>query len=249
MIRAILIDDEATMRANFSELLGIHLPDIQVVAEASGVTEGLEVLRNESCDLLFLDVEMQDGTGFDLLDRFGETRFKTVFVTGHDRYAIRAFKFSAVDYLVKPVDPTELKKAVSKVRQMHASEQRQALHTLVGNHTGRLEERKILLKNSDALFLVKVNQIVRCEADNNYTRFFLEDGQEIIISKTLKEYERLFEDFPFFRAHQSHLINLQHFERYEKREGGAIQMRDGTRVPLANRKKEAFLSKIESLAG
>ena len=234
------------MRENMKALLARNVPRAIVVGEASGVAEGLELLSNIEPEVLFLDVEMKNGTGFDLMARYGEPKFQVIFVTGHDRYAIKAFKYSALDYLLKPVDPMELKSAVEKVPQTDRQQHQQQLSNFLDNRDKNAEERSIVLKDADSVYLVSVKDIIRCQSDNNYTIFFLQDGRKIMVSRTLKDYERLFDDQLFFRSHQSHLINIQFFDRYDKREGGSIHMKDGSVIPLSSRKKEDFLRVLGS---
>ena len=247
MMTAILIDDEEAMRNNLTRLLGKYLPQIKVIAEADGVESGLELLEEQSPNVLFLDVEMKDGTGFDLLSQFGKPNFHVIFVTGHDHYAIKAFKYSAIDYLLKPVDPTELVAAVDKVFSQLTNALNDGVANLISNQSLASRDKKILLKDNEAIYITPIKDIVRCQSDNNYTIFYLNDGRELIISKTLKEYEKLFDDQDFYRSHQSHLINLAYFDHYKKREGGQIIMQDGASIPLSSRKKDDFLTRLKEL--
>ncbi len=236
------------MRENLKTLLSIYATDCQVIGEAGGVKEGLDVLRSSNPDLLFLDVEMKDGTGFDLLSIYGKLDFKVIFVTGHDTYAIRAFKYSAIDYLLKPVDPELLVSAIVRAKEsIDLKEQDLKVTNLVRNMETDRSEQRIVLRDSENIYLIDTKEIIRCESETNYTKFFLSDGRKLTISKTLKEYDKLFEDQAFFRAHQSHLINLIHFDRYEKKEGGTVYMKDGSSLPVAVRKKEALIAALEAL--
>ena len=247
-MRVALVDDDASVRDNLKTLLSMYVPDAEVISEADGVQSGLVSLKQERPDLLLLDVEMSDGTGFDLLALYGDLDFKVIFVTGHDTYAIRAFKISAIDYLLKPVDPEELSKAIGKAKNaLNLDEQRMQVSTLVDNKNKPAADQKILLKDAENVYLVEIREIIRCESETNYTKFFLTDGRKLTISKTLKEYDSLFEEQSFFRAHQSHLINLHHFDRYEKKEGGIVHMKDRSTLPVAVRKKEALMQALAQL--
>jgi two-component system LytT family response regulator len=247
-MRIILIDDEEVVRDNLKTLLAIYSPESVVIAEADGVQSGLECLKANKPDLLLLDVEMKDGTGFDLLSFYGELDFKVVFVTGHNGYAIKAFKYSAIDYLLKPVDPDDLISALSKVNeQNNHAELNLKVSNLTENKKSVFAEKKIVLKDAETVYLITVKDIIRCQSETNYTRFYLIDGRKILVSRTLKEFASLFEDQLFFRAHQSHLINLHHFDRYDKKEGGIVYMKDGTTLPVAVRKKESLMSALENL--
>lgn len=244
-----MVDDDYVIRDNLKTMLSIYSPTSSVIAEADGVKAGLACIKEHKPDLVLLDVEMKDGTGFDLLSFYGELDFKVIFVTGHDAYAIKAFKISAIDYVLKPVDPHDLMAALNKAEQiLDKSEQQISVTNLVQNNREDFDNQKIILKDAETVYLVAVKDIVRCESETNYTRFYLVDKRVLMISKTLKEYETLFEGQRFFRAHQSHLINLLHFDRYEKRDGGVIFMKDGSILPVAVRKKESLLSALEKLS-
>lgn len=247
-MRIALIDDDATVRDNLKTLLSIYAKDCEVIAEANGVKAGIECLQKNKPDLLLLDVEMQDGTGFDLLSIYGKLDFSVIFITGHNAYAIKAFKYSAIDYILKPVDPDELQAALQKARNAtNIDDQNLAVSTLVDNKEKPDAEKSIVLKDTETVYLVSTKDIIRCESEANYTKFYLVDGRKLTISKTLKEYDKLFEDQSFFRAHQSHLINLLHFDRYEKREGGMIIMKDGSSLPVAVRKKDALMQALDAI--
>lgn len=247
-MRVVLIDDDSAVRENLKILLSIYAPDAQIVGEANGVQAGLECIKANKPDLVLLDVEMKDGTGFDLLAIYGNLDFKLIFVTGHNEYAIKAFKYSALDYVLKPIDPDDLKVALEKAGQaFDDGEQNLKVSTLVQNKQAANADQKVILKDAETVYLVSVKDIVRCESEANYTHFFLADGRRVMVSKTLKEYDQLFQGQSFFRAHQSHLINLLHFDRYEKKEGGIVYMKDGSTLPVAVRKKDALMSALENL--
>jgi len=247
-MRIVLVDDDANVRENLKILLSIYAPDAEVIGEANGVMAGIECIKTHKPDLVLLDVEMGDGTGFDLLSIYGELDFKLIFVTGHNAYAIKAFKYSALDYVLKPVDPDDLKAALMKAREsQNELEQNLKVKNLVSNKKVKDADQKVILKDNNAVYLVSIKEIVRCESDGNYTNFFLTDGRHVMVSKTLKEYDQLFEGQSFFRAHQSHLINLLHFDKYEKKEGGIVHMKDGSLLPVAVRKKEALMMALAAL--
>lgn len=247
-MRIVLVDDDATVRENLKTLLSIYAKDCTVIAEANGVKSGVECLQRNKPDLLLLDVEMQDGTGFDLLSIYGKLDFNVVFVTGHDAYAIKAFKYSAIDYILKPVDPDELKSAIEKAKNSpNVEEQNLTVSNLVENKEKADLEKKVVLRDTETVYLVSIKDIIRCESEANYTKFYLIDGRKLTISKTLKEYDQLFENQSFFRVHQSHLVNLLHFDRYEKKEGGTLVMKDGSTLPVAVRKKDALMKALDKL--
>jgi two-component system LytT family response regulator len=247
-MRIVLVDDDSVIRENLKTMLSMYCPDSKVVAEADGVKAGLACIKEHKPDLVLLDVEMKDGTGFDLLAFYGQLDFKVIFVTGHDAYAIRAFKISAIDYVLKPVDPDDLVSALKKAEGItDRNEQQMKVSNLVQNNRENLSNQKIVIKDTETVYLVAVKDIIRCESETNYTRFFLVDGRVLMVSRTLKEYDTLFDGQNFFRAHQSHLINLLHFDRYEKKDGGTAFMKDGSTLPVAIRKKELLMAALEKL--
>jgi two-component system LytT family response regulator len=246
-VRAVIIDDEQSLRESNQTLLAIYCPEVEVCGFADGVKSGIELIQKEQPDLALLDVEMKDGTGFDVANAFPDRNFAVIFATGHDEYALKAFKLSAVDYLLKPVDPDELVKAVEKAKNSLSSGLNELqLKTLQSNLSNKKVER-ILLKDAEKVYLVDLKDIVRCTSDDNYTRFFLVDGKELLISNTLKEYETLFEGMDFFRSHQSHLINLNYFSFFEKKDGGSIHLKDGSIVPVSVRKKDQLFKILDTL--
>lgn len=245
-MKAVIIDDEVSLREALKSLLRIDHPDVEVVGEASSVNTGYEVIVDTNPDLVFLDIEITSGTGFDLLARFEEVAFKIIFVTAHNEHAVRAFKFSAVDYLLKPVDPLELAEAIKKARNSLPEKfTKYSSEVLHGALSSRKIPKKILLKDHESIHLVDTEEIIRCEAAGNYTRFHLLGGKTLLISKTLKEFDTLFSSEHFFRAHQSHLINLNYFLRLDKAEGGSIVLKDNSVLPVATRKKDLLMDKLE----
>jgi len=248
MLRAIIIDDEAHIRQNIRKMINSHCPDVTIIAEAEGVESGVNVIRESNPDLIFLDIKMGDGTGFDLLERLKPVDFKVIFVTAWDNYAIQAFRFSALDYLLKPLDPDDLVNAVNKARtliQKDFNTQLENLHDHIESQDKK--GKKIIVRNSDSIFLVNVSDILYCESDVNYTTMHLLGHPPIIVSNTLKEYEEMLTDYGFFRVHKSYLINLKHISRFEKAEGGAVVLEDNSRIPVASRKKEMLLEMFDRL--
>ena len=244
---AVIVDDNASMRETLSTLLGIYALEIVLLAEANGVKDGIDKIKEYKPDLVFLDVEMEDGTGFDLLSRYGKIDFRFIFVTGHDSYAIRAFKFSAIDYILKPIDPDDLTRALDKAANTPALENDLKVKTFISNKKASNEEKKIVLNDAQNTYLIGVKEIVRCEADVNYTCFYLADGRQIVVSKTLKSFDEMLCDHGFFRSHQSHLINLDFFDRFDKSEGGVIYLKNGDAIPISTRKRENLMTVLNQL--
>ena len=244
-----IIDDEAGMRNNLKhQLNALNLP-VRLVGEACNVAEGITLLQNQEPDLVFLDVEMPDGKGFDLLKQMPDLSAKVIFVTAHNHYAVEAFRFSALDYLLKPIDADELQLAVGKA--VHALE-KESYQLKINTFLNNMEDvstkyKKIVLKNSDSIFAVNISEIVHLEASNNYTTFFIENQTPIVVSKTLKEYEDMLTAYGFYRIHQSHLINLNYFARYDKKDGGVVVLKDKTTLPISAKKKDMLFAYLEKL--
>lgn len=246
-MKIVIIDNEIAIRETLKTLISLYMPSVHVVAEADGVNKGIEVIRANKPDLVLLDIEMDDGSGFDLLSIYGEVDFKVIFVTAHNGYAIKAFKYSALDYVLKPVDLDDLISAISKADQQGKDENRLKINSFFHNNNSSLQEKKIVLKDAVNIYLITLSEIIRCQSENNYTRFFLTEGRKIMVTTTLKEYESMFQDALFFRTHQSHLINLQHFEKFVKTEGGSVHMKDGSVLPVSLRKKDLLIAALEKM--
>ncbi len=241
--KAVIVDDEAKARAALRQLLDSYCPDFEVVAEASGVAEGVQTIIRTRPDIVFLDVQMQDGSGFDLLSQLPQINFNVIFASAYDKFAIRAFKFSAVDFLQKPIEPEELIQACQKVsQQIEISEISSKLEVLMSN---RKSFEKIVLPTMDGFIFVNIKDIVRCEAESNYTRFFLQNRRDILVSKTLREFDEMLSPFGFFRVHKSHLINLSYLKEY-LRGDGAVIMEDGAEILISRRRKDDFLQCLKT---
>lgn len=242
-MKAAIIDNEAQIREGLLEMLTMLPNDIDTVVTATGIQEGLVLLQQEQPDLVFLDVEMDDGTGFDLLRQLPKINFELIFITAHNKYAIDAFKFSAIHFLLKPIDFDELQEAVERAKQSmnksRISEQLNVLHERLSKGNG---ERKIVLKDAKSLYFLRVAEILRCEASGSYTCFYLSDGQQIVVSKTLKEYEALLADDGFVRTHHSHLVNINNVKRLDKADGGTLILENGDAIPVSQRKWEYLMT-------
>ena len=248
MLKAVIIDDVMQARAALRADLKDHCPQVEIVGEAEGVETGIALIRKESPDLIFLDIKMNDGTGFDLLEKIGKGGFKVIFTTAFNDQAIRAFRFSAIDYLLKPVDPQDLKRAVEKYedeKQTHQDQYRFLLENFRQFSTAPV--KKIALNTHEKVHFVSVNEILRCESDSNYTSFFLQDGSKILVTKTMKDYEDLLEPHGFIRVHHSHFVNINHVREFVKNEGGMLVMKDGSLVPVSSRKKDVVLKRLQEM--
>lgn len=244
-MKAIIIDDEPAVRNTISSLLRDHFSDITVSAQAGSINEGYDAVMKHDPDLLFLDIELPDGLGFDLLRKLSSVCFRIIFITGHHEYALDAIKVSALDYILKPVDEDELRKAIEKARELINQEDEQ-LKLLALNEN--LQEKKVLkriiLRTSDALLLVSISDIVRAEAESNYTHFYLSSGKHIMVSRTIKEYEAMLSGSGLIRVHQSHIVNLDYIEKFFRHEGGYLQLKDGSSIPVSPGLKQKVLQAI-----
>ena len=248
-MRAIIIDDEDRARKSISDLLKMAGDHIEIVAEGYNVESGVKFIRQHDPDLVLLDINMPDGTGFDLLKQFEQIDFKIIFITAYEEYAVQAFEFAAIDYLLKPVNPMKLMEALSRARQMVDQENISLkLNALFSNlENTSAGNKKLILKTAESIFVVNTNEIIRCESDSGYTQFYLNNDKMILVSRNLKDYEEMLDGFGFYRIHQSHLINLQHIDHYSKVEGGAVVMKDASTLPVSRRKKDNFLKLLEMI--
>jgi len=242
MIRAVIIDDEINNQELISNLLNSYAENVQVVGMANSVESAYKVILERNPDLIFLDIQMPDGTGFDLLKKFDKISFKIIFVTAHQEFAIEAFKYSALDYILKPLAPANLLAAVKKMEDTMSSEELNLkLKTLLNNIAEPVKnKKKIVLKTMERIYSVDLDDIIRFESDGGYTKVYLVDGKRIMVSKTMKEYDDLLMDAGFLRVHHSHLINMNHLFCFEKAEGHVV-MKDDSIVPVSNRKKDHLM--------
>jgi len=249
MIRALIIDDESKARESIIHLIKLTFKNVESVGEADSVSSGIKAIKKLKPNLVFLDIQLEDGTGFDILNQLNEIDFQIIFITAFNEYAVKAFKYAAMDYLMKPVNPQEFVKAVERAIKSHEKDDFQTKFNAYLSHIkdGSIEHKKIILKTSESINLIKVNDIIRCEADRGYTDFFLRDGTKILVSKGLKDYDDMLQDFSFIRTHQSHLINLNYIKSFVKADGGYILMTDGSTVPVSSRKREYVFKIFEDL--
>ncbi len=248
-MKIVIIDDEARARSSFANIIKLSQHNIEVVAEADCVKTGIEAIKKHKPHLILLDIDMPDGTGFDLLKAMDYINFKVIFITAYEEFAVKAFEFSAIDYILKPANPKKLLDAIDRAQQLVEQENISLrLNALFANLDNvNPENKKLVLKTAEKIYLVSTSDIIRCEADTGYTQFFMADGKNILISRTIKDFEVLLDGLGFFRIHQSHLINLKFIDYFDKTEGGSVRMKDKSMLPLARRKKEGFLKLIEMM--
>lgn len=249
MLRTIIVEDEKHNRETLKNLLAEFCPEIELVGMAANVEEGVQLIRVEQPDLLFLDIELQTATGFDLLLQVEHLSFDVIFTTAFDQYALQAIKFSSLDYLLKPIDIDELQHAVQKaVRKKEADLGKAQLELLLSNmNRQQTVQKRICLSTSDGLEFLHVQDILYCEANGSYTNFVLRQGRKLVVSKHLKGYENLLEGAPFMRVHNKYLINLEEVQRFVKSEGGYILMKNGDQVSISPKKRDEFMQRMEQL--
>ncbi|MEI6694516.1 MAG: LytTR family DNA-binding domain-containing protein [Bacteroidota bacterium] len=249
MIKAIIIDDEKKSREVLMGLIDRYCPDVFVLIQADGCLDGIEKVKEYNPDIVFLDIQMPDGSGFNFLEAFDDFKFEVIFTTAHDQYAIKAIKYSALDYLLKPINPDDLKEAIEKFLQKQDKGQiNKNIKVLLENMklTGTAS-KKIILSTSEGIHILSTDEIIRCESDDYYTKFFLTNGNPILISKTLKQNEAMLSDFNFIRPHKSHLVNIKFIKSYLKVDGGYILMTDGSKIPVSRRKRESIINILSHL--
>ena len=245
-IKAIIIEDEKNNRDNLAKILLEYCSNVNVIALCASAIEGRKAIVEHQPDLVFLDIEMPGGSGFSMLESIEEINFEVIFVTAFDHYGIKAVKFCALDYLLKPIDILELSQAVEKVKNRLAEKSENLrMKTLLVNRQAETTSPKIALPLSDKIEFIEISSIVRCEGEGNYTHIYLKSGDKILASKTLKEFDELLTDHHFLRVHQSHLINLNEVKSYIKIDGGYIKMKDGTSVSISRQRREMVLEKLK----
>ncbi|MDI1316942.1 LytTR family DNA-binding domain-containing protein [Flavobacterium sp.] len=253
MITAVLIDDDKHLRTGLKALLERYTNEINIIGEAESVKTGVALLEKLQPQVLFLDIHLSDGTGFDILEKLANTKGKTnahiVFITAHEQYAVKAFKFSALDFILKPVDPEELQHTIAKIKAVVGKNSSfEHIDLLLENIRKKVDNfKRIALSTSDGIHLFDVSDIIRCEAKVNYTEFFIKNHKPLLISRTLKEFEEMLTEHGFERIHQSHLINLSYLKSYIKSDGGYVIMSDNANIPLAQSKREKLQELIKAL--
>lgn len=245
MLNCIIVEDEQQSIELLSAMLKEQFgDDVSVTASCKTVETALTKIRERPPDLLFLDVQIGDQTGFDLLQQVDYKNIKIIFITAYEKYAIQAFKFSATDYLLKPISVADLHRAVSKVlSQKYETDSYKKIETLLKNIYNK-DRRKLCIPDMNGFNIVEINDIIRCESNINYTTIYVSKGNPITVAKSLKEFEKMLSDFNFFRVHNSHLINLSHVKGYNRTKGGFVQLTNGEEIEVSVRRKDEFIKKI-----
>ncbi len=249
MIRVVIVEDEKHSRETLKNLLTEFCTDVEIAGMAGSVEEARAVITETRPDLIFLDIELQTGTGFDVLNSLSDLHFEVVFTTAFEHYAIKAIKFSSLDYLLKPIDITELQQAVEKAKgKMNDAHKREKLEVLLENVKARPDgERKICLATQESIEFINIKEILYCEASGSYTQFYLKGGAKLLVSKNLKEYENMLTEHGFMRVHNSFLINLREVKSLVKSEGGYILMNNNSQISISPKKRDEFMEKMAAL--
>lgn len=248
MLRTILVDDEVSCTDILHWQLETYCPEVKVEAICNSAAEALEKIPELKPDFVFMDIEMPGMNAFELLSRLKPLSFPVIFITAYNQFALQAFKENAVDYLLKPIEKFDLIAAVEKVRQRAGRVETGKMDQLISLFTEQLSTtRKIALPTSDGVSFVNVDQIVRCESDSNYTYIFLQSGEKIVITKTLKQIEESLADYPFYRVHQSHLVNLNHIVKFARDSGGYLIMSDKSNITVARQRKDGLMELFSRL--
>lgn len=246
MYTAVIVDDELNCRENLTFLLEENCPVLEIAGNAGSVSEAVRLVQEIKPDVLFLDIEIGEGSGFDVIRQMTDHRPEVVFTTAYSDYAIKAFKFSAVDYLLKPIDIDELVHAVARVKDRLDNKRKAVnLDTLFSNYFNREKKAKrIGLSVQNGVHYYSMGEIIRLQSNSNYTTFFLTGNRSVVVSKTMKEYEELLAEQGFVRLHQSHIINMEHLVQYVKSDGGYVILSDQSTVPISKNYKDLFISQL-----
>ena len=249
MIKTIIVDDEHDAVDFIKSIVEEFCPDLEIVGTAHSVPEAEVIIKEKTPDLVFLDVEMPHGNGFDLLEKISEKTFEVIFITAFNHYAIQAIKFSAVDYILKPINIEEFVESVDRVKNsIGAKKNRINSFSALLENIKSAKPGKLAIPTSDGMEYLNTEKIIRIQADRSYSWFYLEGGIKHLVSKNLKEYQELLNDRSFFRSHNSHLVNLEHVRKFIRHGGGSIEMSDGSKVAVSRSKKDLFLNEMSKLA-
>ena len=242
MIRCILIDDESNSLEMMEWLLQTYCPQVKIEALCDGAEKGLAAIEKYKPEVVFLDIEMPHMNGFDLLEKYGKLDFDVVFCTAYDQFAIRAFKYSALNYLLKPVDPEDLKDTIRRIEEKQAIPSREQIDLLLQNlrYPARPTVQRIALTTTDGMIFVSTQDILYCEAESNYTTVVL-NSRKVVISKTLKEIDEALSGTDFYRIHNSYLVNLNQIQKFVRGDGGYVVMNDGKSVSISRSRRQEFM--------
>ncbi len=243
MIKCVLIDDERNALEMMEWLLKTYCPEVSIAAMCNSAEQGIEAIHQHHPDVVFLDIEMPKMNGFDMLEQFDKLFFDVVFCTAYDQFAIKAFKYAALNYLLKPVDPEDLKQTIERIKEKKAIPVKEQFDLLLQNirNTVKTTPQRIALTTGDGLLFVPTQDIIYCEADSNYTHIFLSGGKRILVSKVLKEIDEALSGPDFFRVHSSFLININRIKKFVRGDGGYILMDNDAQITISRSRKQEFM--------
>jgi two-component system, LytTR family, response regulator len=248
MIKLLVISGDRETGPGVAQILSDFCPNVTYLGTADSVPEGAAMVNATQPDIIILDTRLSDGSGFEMLKLFESIPFKIIFLSTHIEFSLKAFKYSAVDFILKPPDPDELAQAVNKACDLISHEEKLDFNILAENLKHLNKKEKIILKTFDHIHMINHDEIIRVEADRNYSTFYITDGRKIIISKSIKDIEDQLNNKGFYRIHKSHIINLSMMKYFDKSDGGYVVMKDGFSVPVASRKREMLLQIFDSFA-
>lgn len=245
MYQTVIIDDDPLARRGLRRILEHHFQEIKVLGEADSVASGFQLILETDPELVFLDIEMPDGTGFDLLEKLPEVNFKVVFTTSYSDYAITAFRYSAFDYILKPVLIENVRATIKRINDIPVLQEKNRVEVLRNNiNQENREDVTIALPEINGYTIVKVKDILRCESERNYSRVFFLNGSSVLVSRTLLDFDNLLISHGFFRIHRSHLVSLKYVNRYLKTDGGLVELSDKTQLPVSPKNKDELLNRL-----
>jgi len=247
LFKAIIIEDEAKGLNNLKNLLKEHCPQVNIIGDAGSISEGAALLEEESPDMAFLDISLPDGLVFQLLNQIRPIDFEVIFVTAYEEYAVKACEYSSIGYILKPIDPDALKEAVARINLRQNSEVEKRLDLFNSYYNNPNAFTKMSISALDGIYFVNIADIVRFEAEDNYTHIYLKSGERITASKTIKAYEDLLAPFNFYRVHKRHVINLNFMRKFVKGDGGYLVMDDDIQIEVSRRRRPAFMERMKRL--
>ncbi len=245
-MKAVIIEDEKQAINALKQELKENCPNVEVLATASKVKEAIDLISELNPELVFLDIQLKDGDGFDVLSAIGHYDFKVIFTTAYSNYAIQAIKVSAIDYLLKPIDSIDLIKAVEKAKNTNHLDLKNQINTLISNHNNPLN-KKIAIPTTHGISIFESNEILRIQSESNYSSIYFTNETKLLVAKTLKDFEELLRDNGFIRIHHSHIINLMHLKSYSNKDGGYVVLNNKTTLPISKRKKADFMSVLNAM--
>ncbi len=247
MVRAVIVEDETDSRDLLKRYLREGEYEVEICGETDNIEDGISLIQSEKPNLVFLDIQLKDGSSFKLLERLDNRNFDIIFITAYDDYALKAFKYSTLEYILKPIDRDKLRAAMQWVQKEPKTEVNQQIQLLLDQFKNQKRQEKISIASADGIYFIRIKEIVRCEGADNYTLVHLLNKEKIVVSKTIKEFEEMLRGDGFFRVHKSHLINLNYMKKFVKGEGGYIIMEDGRTIEVSRRRKNGFLKILNNI--